>query len=91
MIVISFFLSFINYSNNNRVIDNNGDRYQFINNNRPMNAFEFFDYICVIDFEATCIETNPFDFPHEIIEFPIVLVNMKTLQIVCLFSFINLI
>lgn len=39
-----------------------------------------YDYVCVIDFEATCRE-NTLDFPHEIIEFPIVLVNMKTLAI----------
>lgn len=42
-----------------------------------------FDYICVIDFEATCVGTHQKDYPHEIIEFPIVLVNMKTLTIVC--------
>lgn len=38
------------------------------------------DYVCVIDYEATCTE-NSLNFPHEIIEFPIVLVNMKTLSI----------
>ena len=41
-----------------------------------------FDFVAVIDFEATCVERNDFDFPHEIIEFPVVIVNMKTLQIV---------
>ncbi|XP_032806677.1 3'-5' exoribonuclease 1 isoform X2 [Petromyzon marinus] len=40
-----------------------------------------FNYICVIDFEATCQEHNPRDFPHEIIEFPVVLLNTSTLQI----------
>lgn len=41
-----------------------------------------FDYLCVIDVEATCQEINPVDYIHEIIEFPIVLLNTKTLQIV---------
>lgn len=41
-----------------------------------------FDYVCVIDYEATCVGTQQKDYPHEIIEFPIVLVNMKTLKIV---------
>ncbi|XP_041476908.1 3'-5' exoribonuclease 1-like [Lytechinus variegatus] len=40
-----------------------------------------FDYLCVIDVEATCLEINPVDYVHEIIEFPIVLLNTKTLQI----------
>ena len=40
-----------------------------------------YDYVCVIDFEATCTETRALDYPHEIIEFPLVLVNMRTLQI----------
>lgn len=42
-----------------------------------------FDYICVIDFEATCDEVNKQNYPHEIIEFPIVLINLKTMLIVC--------
>ncbi|CAH2292487.1 3 -5 exoribonuclease 1 [Pelobates cultripes] len=41
----------------------------------------YYDYICVIDFEATCEECNKPDYIHEIIEFPIVLVNTKTLEI----------
>jgi 3'-5' exoribonuclease 1 len=41
-----------------------------------------FDYVCVIDYEATCTETKVDDYPHEIIEFPVVLVNMSTLTIV---------
>ena len=40
------------------------------------------DFICVIDFEATCTDAAKFDYPHEIIEFPIVLINAKTKQIV---------
>lgn len=42
----------------------------------------FYDYICVVDFEATCEEDNPADFHHEIIEFPMVLINTHTLEIV---------
>ncbi|KAM4710271.1 3'-5' exoribonuclease 1 [Discoglossus pictus] len=41
----------------------------------------YYDYICVIDFEATCEEGNSPDYVHEIIEFPIVLLNTKTLEI----------
>lgn len=41
-----------------------------------------FDYLCVIDFEATCERQNPADYLHEIIEFPIVLVNTKTRLVV---------
>ena len=32
------------------------------------------DYLLIIDFEATCEERNPSGYPHEIIEFPAVLV-----------------
>lgn len=42
----------------------------------------FYDYICVVDFEATCEEDNPPDFLHEIIEFPMVLISTHTLEIV---------
>lgn len=35
------------------------------------------DYLCVLDFEATCDEKNP-PFPQEIIEVPTVLVNART-------------
>lgn len=42
----------------------------------------YYDYICVVDFEATCEVDNPSDFHHEIIEFPIVLINTHTLEIV---------
>ena len=40
------------------------------------------DYLCVLDFEATCEEVNPDDYLHEIIEFPVLLLNLKTLDIV---------
>lgn len=42
----------------------------------------YYDYICVVDFEATCEEDNPAGFKHEIIEFPMVLINTRTLEIV---------
>lgn len=42
----------------------------------------YYDYICVVDFEATCEEDNPAGFMHEIIEFPMVLINTRTLEIV---------
>lgn len=42
----------------------------------------YYDYICVVDFEATCEEDNPSDYHHEIIEFPMVLINTHTLEIV---------
>ena len=35
------------------------------------------DYFVVIDFEATCEERNPPGYPHEIIEFPAVLVKLQ--------------
>ncbi|KAJ0012634.1 hypothetical protein NQD34_016968 [Periophthalmus magnuspinnatus] len=41
----------------------------------------YYDYICVVDFEATCEKDNPPGFKHEIIEFPMVLVNTETLEI----------
>ena len=40
------------------------------------------DYLLVLDFEATCEEVNPPDYIHEIIEFPVLLLNLKTLKIV---------
>jgi len=33
------------------------------------------DYFCIVDFEATCEERNPAGYPHEIVEFPAVLVS----------------
>ncbi|KAL6469743.1 hypothetical protein MHYP_G00208620 [Metynnis hypsauchen] len=46
----------------------------------------YYDYICVVDFEATCEESNPSDFCHEIIEFPMVLIDTHTLEIVDCFQ-----
>ncbi|XP_054721818.1 3'-5' exoribonuclease 1-like [Uloborus diversus] len=52
--------------------------------NRRMPKQCSYDFICVVDFEATCVEqTISTDFyPHEIIEFPAVLIDVKQLQIV---------
>ena len=46
---------------------------------------ERYDYFVVVDFEATCEEKNVPDYPHEIIEFPGVLVdgNLGTLVDSC--------
>ena len=41
-----------------------------------------YDYLLVIDFEATCQENNPVDFKYEIIEFPIVLIDSRNKQVV---------
>jgi len=46
------------------------------------NSAKGFDYFVVIDFEATCEERNLPEYPHEIIEFPGVLVDGKTGRIV---------
>lgn len=48
----------------------------------PANGDSYYDYICIVDFEATCEEGNPPEFIHEIIEFPVVLLNTHTLEIV---------
>ena len=40
------------------------------------------DYLLVLDFEATCEQVNPPDFIHEIIEFPVLMFNIKTLTVV---------
>ena len=39
-------------------------------------------YYCVIDFECTCEQGNPADYEHEIIEFPAILVNAATFEVV---------
>ena len=39
-----------------------------------------FDYFCVLDFEATCKEGSVIE-PQEIIEFPVVVLNADTLQV----------
>lgn len=41
-----------------------------------------FDYLIIVDFEATCEEKNEPDYPHEIIEFPAVLVDCRSGELV---------
>jgi len=43
-----------------------------------LNRSEKFDYFVIVDFEATCEEKNAPDYPHEIIEFPGVIVDGNT-------------
>lgn len=40
------------------------------------------DYLMIIDFEATCEADNE-HYKHEIIEFPVILVNYESKQVVC--------
>lgn len=42
----------------------------------------YVDYYVVIDFEATCEPVNPLGYLHEIIEFPAVIIDAKTDEIV---------
>ena len=42
-----------------------------------------FEYLVVVDFEATCEEANPPDHLFEIIEFPALLFNIKDRLMVC--------
>lgn len=39
------------------------------------------DYLCILDFEATCSERKPQPRPQEIIEFPTLLLNVSTGEI----------
>lgn len=44
-----------------------------------------YDYLLVIDFEATCEEHPPANYLHEIIEFPVVLVDVRLQRVVAEF------
>ena len=46
-----------------------------------------FYIVTLLDFEATCEERNPPGYPHEIIEFPAVLVSAKEKTIIDVFHF----
>uniref|UniRef100_A0A8C4R751 Exoribonuclease 1 n=1 Tax=Eptatretus burgeri TaxID=7764 RepID=A0A8C4R751_EPTBU len=52
-------------------------RMLFGKNNSPGKSLNppFLEYLCVVDFEATC-EKGQREYQHEIIEFPVVLVNL---------------
>jgi 3'-5' exoribonuclease 1 len=41
-----------------------------------------FDYYLFFDVEATCVVDGGFEYPNEIIEFPVVLVDGQTFEIV---------
>ena len=43
---------------------------------------QYYPFMIVVDFEATCEETNSIDYIHEIIEFPAVLIDTSTLTVV---------
>lgn len=43
------------------------------------------DYLGVLDFECTCDNPLPEGFLHEIIEFPVILLNIKTLEVISVF------
>ncbi len=47
---------------------------------------QHFEYIAVVDFEATCEENAGTNYPHEIIEFPIVLIDVQQQTIVNYFN-----
>lgn len=47
------------------------------------------DYLLVLDFEATCQQQNPPDYIYEIIEFPVLLLNLQTLNVVSLILFVR--
>ncbi|CAI5449836.1 unnamed protein product [Caenorhabditis angaria] len=47
-------------------------------------TLRYFDYLIAIDFECTCVEII-YDYPHEIIELPAVLIDVKEMKIVSMF------
>lgn len=53
---------------------------------RPTNPLNL-DYLIVIDFEATCRQDCPEDWLYEIIEFPALLLNARTLKVVSITNF----
>lgn len=54
-----------------------------LGNKNPLDLIEqHFEFIAVIDFEATCDRNNGNHFPHEIIEFPVVLIDVAKRAIV---------
>ncbi|KAI9279616.1 ribonuclease H-like domain-containing protein [Sporodiniella umbellata] len=49
---------------------------------QPKEFIQPYDYYLFFDVEATCVENGGFKYPNEIIEFPVVLVDGKTFDIV---------
>ncbi|CAI2349938.1 unnamed protein product [Caenorhabditis sp. 36 PRJEB53466] len=54
----------------NRKMDPNSDK-----------TARYFDYLIAIDFECTCVEVI-YDYPHEIIELPAVLIDVREMKII---------
>ena len=57
-------------------------KQHFLENDFTEDGKKYTDFYIVIDFEATCEKENPKDYQHEIIEFPAVLVDAETLEVV---------
>lgn len=57
------------------------EKLNLVSNMRSL-SIQPFDYYLFFDVEATCEEGGGFTFPNEIIEFPVVLVDGKTFEIV---------
>ncbi|PSN54787.1 hypothetical protein C0J52_02011 [Blattella germanica] len=57
-------------------------KVQKLNGAHILAASHLVPYYVIVDFEATCQEVNAPDYPHEIIEFPAVLVNTEKQKIV---------
>lgn len=41
-----------------------------------------YDFYCVLDIEATCEEAGDWDYPNEIIEFPVILIDGYSYEVV---------
>ncbi|KAI7870116.1 hypothetical protein BDF14DRAFT_143020 [Spinellus fusiger] len=54
---------------------------------KPKTIQPLYDYYLFFDVEATCELGGGFDYPNEIIEFPVVLVDAHTMAIVSTLSF----
>lgn len=59
----------------------NAQRLWRCNISKDVKPARFFDYVVVIDFEATCIGRDNDEFCQEIIQFPAVIVDVKTMTI----------
>ncbi|KAI8822515.1 ribonuclease H-like domain-containing protein [Fimicolochytrium jonesii] len=44
-----------------------------------------YDFYCVLDVEATCDKDTLFEFPNEIIEFPVILIDGRTMEAIATF------
>ncbi|KAJ3296683.1 3'-5' exoribonuclease 1 [Borealophlyctis nickersoniae] len=68
-----------------RVVDGWGDEEEEEGDaelgERPEGA-QPYDYYCVLDVEATCEEEADWDYPNEIIEWPVILIDGRTMEVV---------